>query len=134
MNSQDILDLLNIEENGTYARDLILKNNDQIRKADFDLKETQNFKTSALQTVKQLISRENIIYYGIMVGEEQIAIENTTGNVKLSIVNKQQIVNKLKGIKEKDRKKIGYVHIATILFFFFKYVSKKKSKKFNILK
>lgn len=114
MNGQDILDLLSTEENGVYARDLILKNSEQIRKADFDLKETHNFKISTLQSVRQLISRENIIYYGIMIGEEQIAIENTTGNVKLSFLNKGQIVNKLKSIKEKDRKKIGFVHIATI--------------------
>lgn len=114
MNGQDILDLLNTEESGVYARDLILKNSEQIRKADFDLKETHNFKTSTLQAVKQLISRENIMYYGIMIGEEQIAIENTAGNVKLSILNKEQIVRKLKNIKEKDRKKISYVHIATI--------------------
>lgn len=120
MSEENLHDLLNIEEEGTYARDIIIKDSNRIRRVDFDLKETDNFKEQGsirltrLSSSKNLIKRENIIYYGMMTGEEQIPIQATKGDVKLSLINKKQIKEKISKIKESDRKKIGYIHIATI--------------------
>ncbi|PWA62077.1 transport protein [Artemisia annua] len=49
-----------------------------------------------------------------MTGEEIVPIESTEGNVKIPIINKEQLERQLKNIKEKE--KIAYVHISTIQF------------------
>ncbi|PWA95881.1 transport protein [Artemisia annua] len=49
-----------------------------------------------------------------MTGEEIVPIESTTGNVKIPIINKEQLERQLRNIKEKE--KIAYVHISTIQF------------------
>ncbi|AES97390.1 cell-to-cell movement protein [Medicago truncatula] len=49
-----------------------------------------------------------------MIGEEAISIENTQGNIVTSTINKTQIEKRIETFSEKEKSKIGYIHISTI--------------------
>ena len=66
-------------------------------KTNFTLSEKNNFKYN---TLKNLFSRKNIIYYGKIVGEEPIPIESNTMKYYYSYYKQTQIRNKIQNIKE----------------------------------
>lgn len=105
----------NEENESGYLLDALIEkkniNKDAIRKSSFNLSEKHNFHYN---TLRSIFSRKNIIYYGKILGEEPIPIELTEGNIKIPIINKQQIRNRILHIKEMDRPKIAYIHISTI--------------------
>ncbi|AES95724.1 viral movement protein [Medicago truncatula] len=63
---------------------------------------------------KEFFSRKNILKFGIMIGEETISIENTQGNIVISTIHKTQIEKRVETFFEKEKSKIGYIHISTI--------------------
>jgi len=97
-------------ENGSYFLSGIVDSK-QIRKADLSLSDKHNFSFGALQALRVKLSRENIVKFGVITGEEAIPIEDTKGDVKISLVRLAELEKKIKG----DRR-IGYIHISTIQF------------------
>jgi len=49
-----------------------------------------------------------------MIGEEAISIENTQENIVISTIHKTQIEKSIETFYEKEKSKIGYIHISTI--------------------
>ncbi|UJT32106.1 movement protein [Soymovirus malvae] len=100
------------EDNRGYFSNCLIDKN-KIAKADFDLREKDNFLQKGF-SLKNCFNRENILYFGIMTGEQYIASEETEGDVELSIINEEQICDKLRKIK--NGSKITTIHISTIQF------------------
>ncbi|AES65923.1 cell-to-cell movement protein [Medicago truncatula] len=48
------------------------------------------------------------------MGEEAISIENTQGNIVKFTIHKTQIEKRIETFSEKEKSKIGYIHISTI--------------------
>lgn len=83
-----------------------------ISRQTFDLKDKENFATKF--SLKEIFSRENILYFRILNGEQVIDSKDTKGNVELSIVNENHIYKEIKRLK--NGKKIQDIHISTIQF------------------
>ena len=49
-----------------------------------------------------------------MIGEETIPIETTQGNLVISTIDKTQIEKRIQTFSQKEKSKIGYIHISTI--------------------
>lgn len=101
-----------IENNESYFCDGLLDLN-KIEKIDFDLKQDQNFRTSLYKDIKRVFSRKNILKFGIMTGEVAVKIEETTGNVMLTAVDKDQILKRINTFSREEKERIKYVHIST---------------------
>lgn len=111
------MDLSNVlcEEHGSsYQQEIIV--DARIQKIGHDLKSKHNFKQPSLyKRLVQAISRENIVLFGIITGEEAVNSNQCYGNVNIPIIDRNQIRNNIiKTLSEKDRKKIGYIHISTL--------------------
>lgn len=83
-----------------------------ISKQDFDLKKEDNFLKKF--SLKKIFSRDNILYFGILSGEQAIDSKDTNGDVELSVISEPYILNKIKDLK--DGKTIQYVDVSTIQF------------------
>ncbi|AES94915.1 viral movement protein [Medicago truncatula] len=99
------------EGTSSYYVDDIIDNN--IEEADLSLTAEENFKRK-FNKFKEFFSRKNILKFGIMIGEEAISIENTQGNIVISTIHKTQIEKRIETFSEKEKSKIGYIHISTI--------------------
>ena len=111
-NSRELLDYAkSSQSSSSFFKDALI-NIDKIRKVDFDLSKTNNFPTGIVKSVNHFFSRRNVLYFGIMTGEEIVLIQDTVGDVSLSIINKEQIAQKIKSLKHKN--KISYIHLATV--------------------
>ncbi|AES91351.1 viral movement protein [Medicago truncatula] len=99
------------EGTSSYYVDDIIDNN--IEEADLSLTTEENFKRK-FNKFKEFFSRKNILKFGIMIGEEAISIENTQGNIVISTIHKTQIEKRIETFSEKEKSKIGYIHISTI--------------------
>jgi hypothetical protein len=102
-----------IRENSSgFVADVLI---DHIEKVDFTLKPEENFKQKSIfSLIKEKLSRENILKYGMMVGEVAIPMESTNGSVVISLIDNEQINSRLKHLSLEKRQKIGYIHISTI--------------------
>ena len=49
-----------------------------------------------LNMATTIFSRKNIIYFGKMIGEEAVPIEQTKGDIVIPIINKKQINDRIK--------------------------------------
>ena len=108
---QDEISIIhNIENESGFMQDAII-NKKAIRRSDFTLSEKHNFDYKSFTNI---FSRKNIIYFGKIVGEEPIPIEQTKGNIIIPIINQKQIRDRIMHMKENDRSKIAYIHISTI--------------------
>lgn len=107
---EEISIIHNIENESGFMQDAII-NRKAIRRSDFTLSEKHNFDYKSFANI---FSRKNVIYFGKMVGEEPIPIEQTKGNIIIPIINQQQIRDRIRQMKESDRSKIAYIHISTI--------------------
>ena len=108
---QDEISIIhNIENESGFMQDAII-NKKAIRRSDFTLSEKHNFDYKSFTNI---FSRKNIIYFGKIVGEEPIPIEQTKGNIIIPIINQKQIRDRIMHMKEHDRSKIAYIHISTI--------------------
>ena len=112
INTIDYLDLQ--EEKGTFKRDILVNKNiiKKIKKEELNLKEGQDIKNS----LRNFLSRKNILYFGKITAEYPIEISTTTGETSIPIISSSEIkekINKLK-IKQEDKDKIGYIHISTV--------------------
>ena len=101
-----------LEENSEYHFDGIINN--QIEKADFSITDKENFRQNTLENIKKFFSRENILKFGLMIGEAPIPIESTSGQTMIATIDSTQIRKRINTFPEKDRKKIGYIHISTV--------------------
>ncbi|AES67245.1 viral movement protein [Medicago truncatula] len=99
------------EGTSSYYVDDIIDN--KIEEADLSLTAEENFKRK-FNKFKEFFSRKNILKFGIMIGEEAISIENTQGNIVISTIHKTQIEKRIETFSEKEKSKIGYIHISTI--------------------
>jgi hypothetical protein len=102
------------EDASGFRADVLI---DHIEKVDFTLKPEENFREkqkNIISLIKEKISRENILKYGMMVGEIPILMESTDGSVVITMIDKEQIDERLKHLSMEKRKKIGYIHISTI--------------------
>ena len=111
INKDDISIIQENEDESGFIQDTII-NRTAIRRSNFNLSEKHNFDYS--RSLRELFSRKNIIYFGKMIGEEPIPIEQTQGDIIIPIINKKQIHDRIKQMNEKDRSKIAYIHISTI--------------------
>jgi hypothetical protein len=102
-----------IKENSSgFMADVLI---DHIEKVDFTLKPEENFKQKSIfSLIKEKLSRENILKYGMMIGEVPIPMESTDGSVVISMIDEEQINERLKHLSLEKRQKIGYIHISTI--------------------
>lgn len=101
-----------VETNQEYCLDSMLDT--QIEKVDFSIKENENFKQSLRRKWINSLSRNNILKYGIMMGEVPVPIEKADGKIAIPIINKSQIDKRKKAFPEQDRSKINWIHISTI--------------------
>ncbi|KEH29579.1 viral movement protein [Medicago truncatula] len=99
------------EGTSSYYVDDIIDN--KIEEVDLSLTAEENFKRK-FNKFKEFFSRKNILKFGIMIGEEAISIENTQGNIVISTIHKTQIEKRIETFSEKEKSKIGYIHISTI--------------------
>ncbi|AES67627.1 viral movement protein [Medicago truncatula] len=99
------------EGTSSYYADNIIDN--KIEEADLSLTAEENFKRK-FNKFKEFFSRKNILKFGIMIGEEAIPIETTQGNIVISTIDKTQIEKRIETFSEKEKSKIGYIHISTI--------------------
>nr|WCL16041.1 movement protein [Chrysanthemum yellow edge associated virus 2] len=111
-NNTGITNVSTFEIQGTIFKDILI-DSAKIRKANFDLNPKHNFQTSLLKQFTNLFDTKNILYFGTMFGEEPVPIETTQGNVRIPLINKQQLINKIKKTN-KPLNKFGYIHISTI--------------------
>jgi hypothetical protein len=100
------------EDISGFSADILI---DHIEKVDFSLKPEENFREKQkgiLSLIKDKIWRENILKYGIMVGEVPVPMESTDGSVVVSIIDRNQINNRLKHLSlEKKTKNRIYSYI-----------------------
>ncbi|AES65922.1 viral movement protein [Medicago truncatula] len=82
-----------------YADDII---DNKIEEADLSLIAEENFKRK-FNKFKEFFSRKNILKFGIMIGEEDISIENTQGNIVISTIHKTQIEKRIETFSEKEK-------------------------------
>jgi hypothetical protein len=85
----------------------------KLEDADLSLTAEENFKRK-FNKFKEFFSRKNILKFGIMTGEEAIPIDSTYGNIVVSTIDRTQIRRRIENLSEKERTKIGYIHISTI--------------------
>ncbi|XP_045807604.1 uncharacterized protein LOC123901488 [Trifolium pratense] len=85
----------------------------KIEHADLSLTAEENFKRK-FSKIKEFFSRENILKFGIMTGEVPIPIDSTHGNIAVSTIDKEQISKRMEKLSQKERDRIGYIHISTI--------------------
>ncbi|AND65755.1 putative movement protein [Water chestnut soymovirus 1] len=101
------------EESGNYFTDILL-DRDLVTKVknhgDLDLVELEGIKSNLFGK----LNRENVIYYGIMQGEQGVNIEQADFQYQVPLVVNNQINKRLSKIKESDRSKIGLIHINTV--------------------
>nr|WCL16039.1 movement protein [Chrysanthemum yellow edge associated virus 1] len=111
-NHTGIINISNFENQGTIFKDILI-DSAKIRKTNFDLKSKHNFQTSLIKSFTNLFNTKNVLYFGTMFGEEPVPIETTQGDVRIPLINKQQLINKIKKTN-KPSHLFGYVHISTI--------------------
>ena len=100
-----------MEGTSSYYADGVIDN--KIEEAYLSLTAEENFKRKFNKS-KEFFSRKNILKFGIMIGEEAIPIETTQGNIVISTIDKTQIEKRIETFSEKEKSKIGYIHISTI--------------------
>ena len=100
-----------LENKSSYFADGILDH--KIEEIDLSLTAEENFKRK-FNKFKEFFSRKNILKFGIMTGEEAIPIDSTYGNIVVSTIDRTQIRRRIENLSEKERTKIGYIHISTI--------------------
>jgi len=100
-----------LEGTSSYYVDGVIDN--KIEEAYLSLTAKENFKRKFNKS-KEFFSRKNILTFGIMIGEEAIPIETTQGNIVISTIDKTQIEKRIETFSEKEKSKIGYIHISTI--------------------
>jgi hypothetical protein len=113
MSESDLISINHEDSNGNYLSDVLLDKkivNQVKNKGNLDLKTDEGIENSILKK----LTRKNIIYYGIMQGENPITIEQATKGFQAPLVNISQIAKRLEAIKNGDREKIGFIHINTI--------------------
>ena len=108
---EDVSIIYENEDESRFMSDTII-NRTAIRRSNFTLSEKHNFDYT--RKLRDLFSRKNIIYFGKIIGEEPVPIEQTKGDIIIPIINKQKISNRIKQMNEKDISKIAYIHISTI--------------------
>ena len=112
LNNQSMEVIKNIDNEKSFFQDILIDRS-LIEKENFDISEKTNFKNKNNHFAK--IFRKNNIFYGIMMGEVSIPIDEAAGTVALSLVNKEQINERLKKIKDsKIKSSIKYININTI--------------------
>ena len=62
----------------------------------------------------KILKRKNIIKYGIMSGEFPVSEAETKGNVKIALIEKDQLHKRMKNVNISERNKIQFIHINTI--------------------
>ncbi|XP_071728489.1 uncharacterized protein [Rutidosis leptorrhynchoides] len=112
---EDITTINDIDDESGFMADIMI-NRKAIRRTNFTLSEKHNFDNN--RKIKDIFSRKNITYFGKMIGEEPVPIEQTKGDILIPIINRKQIRDRMKQMNEKDRTKIAYVHISTIQIIF----------------
>ncbi|CAN1178607.1 hypothetical protein LINPERPRIM_LOCUS37082 [Linum perenne] len=108
-----MFDYLQRKEEDNYFLDGLIDVKRIKERTNFTLSETQNFVTKSFLT--KLFDRDNIIKYGKMIGEVTIPFNQANENFLIQVINKEQIKKRLSKIKTKERTKIAYIHISTIL-------------------
>ncbi len=106
-------DIDNQEESGNYFSDILLDQKVVTKvknHGSFDLIETEGTKNS----LKERLNRKNIIYYGIMQGEQVVNIEQASFKYQAPIIQIDQIKKRLSKIKDEHRSKIGYIHLNSV--------------------
>lgn len=111
--SEEYQDIENHEEAGNYISDALIPKNIVTKVKNngiLNLSESDGVSRSILER----FNRENIIYYGIMQGEQNVKIEQANKSFQAPIVRQEQVAKRLQKIKESHRKKIGHLHINVI--------------------
>lgn len=112
LDNQSMEVIKNIDNEKSFFQDILIDRS-LIEKENFDISEKTKFKNKNNPFAK--IFRKNNIFYGIMMGEVPIPIDEAAGTVALSLVNKEQINERLKKIKDsKIKSSIKYININTI--------------------
>lgn len=108
--------ILLLEESGSKYHQEGLVDPRKIQLVGHDLKKTHNFNRPS--TIKQLcsaFSRENIVLYGLITGEEAVSQDQTIGNVRIPVINIDQLRENIsKTISSSEARKIGYIHVSTV--------------------
>lgn len=99
---------------GTFQVNTLVKNDKkkQIAKTQLDLKTGQDIHKTSI--FRNLFTRENIIYFGKMIYETPVRIDQCNGKLRINLIDQEQISRQLFQIPEKHRRKIGYIHLSTI--------------------
>ncbi|AAA50242.1 putative cell-to-cell transport protein [Peanut chlorotic streak virus] len=109
----EIQEIVSHEEEGSYLVDILLDNKlvTKIKNnGHLDLESNEGIN----QKILEKINRKNIIYNGIMCGEQSVPIEQATAKFQAPVVKISQVQERLKKIKETDRKKIGFIHVNVV--------------------
>lgn len=112
-NNNELNIINNIEDQGFYLADAIIDSKIITKvknKGKFNLSPQELVKTS----VWDVFNRENIIYYGIMQGEQSVRMKEANFKFQAPIVKTEQVKERIKKIKENQRKKISMLHINSI--------------------
>lgn len=102
-----------MDNEGTYMIDVLLDKKIVTKvknEGKLDISEQEGISTSLIKK----LTRKNIIYYGIMQGEQPVKIEQANQKFQAPLVEIKQLRNRMEKIKEKEQQKIGYIHINTI--------------------
>ena len=108
------LENLEITEESAICKITALIDSDKraVLKSDIDLKTKTDFRED---TLKNIFSRKNIIFYGRTQLEAPVEIKKAQGELNISLIDTDEIEKQLNKIKDQEkRSKIKWIHISTV--------------------
>lgn len=98
INKQDLSEIKHVSDTSEgYVNNYIIDKK-AISKQNFDLDKKDNFATRFALT--DWFNRDNILYFGILNGEQVIDSKDTSGDIELSIVKSRSYFERNKKIKK----------------------------------
>lgn len=110
---EEYLEHLSISESRAKHRtEILIKDYRKFQKQKLDLKDGQGIERLKSSLLEKF-SRENIVYFGRVLQEKPILVENTRGDLVVSLIDEEIGEEKILQIKNKQhRDKIGYLHVG----------------------
>ncbi|XP_031392049.1 uncharacterized protein LOC116204108 [Punica granatum] len=107
------------DESGDYSTDILIEDAriaEVERNGVITLKDGTGFRSKSRKSLisSLLHSRKNIVCLGRTVEEFPIKLREAKGDRCLTLVNSEQVNERIKKMKESDRSKIGWIHVSTI--------------------